>query len=133
MSPKKIDKRRLAAKLEEITESVSNRGVYITISQGIWYDIIDYVTKNVILSEIPGKDIADKVADRLNSHKTVPQGKIKTAKEIINNLHKHYNDIVSYRNIVKNSNDVARQDTAWLRLTLSKQHLEKLTRDLQRI
>lgn len=133
MSPKKVDKRRLAAKLEEITENVASRGVYISVASGDWYSVIDYVTKSEIVKEVPGRDIADRIANRMNSYKVMPSNKVKRARELVDGLHKYGNDIEFYRNIIKKTDDDVRRDTAWMRLNHAKQYLEKLIRDLNRI
>lgn len=133
MTHKKIDKRKLAAKLEELTDNIANRGVYIAIPQDSWYAVIDYVTRSVVLNEIPGREVADKIAQRFNSIKKVPGQKVTKAQEIVSGLHKYGNDIEFYRNIIKNSTDQDRINTALVRLNLAKQYLEKHIRDVSKI
>lgn len=133
MTPKKIDKRKLAAKLEELTDNIANRGVYIAVPQDSWYAVMDYVTRTVILNEIPGRDVADKIAQRFNAVKKLPSQKINKARDLISGLHKYGNDIEFYRNILRNSTDRDRIDTALVRLNMAKQHLEKHVRDVNKI
>lgn len=133
MTHKKIDKRKLAAKLEELTDNIANRGVYIAIPQDSWYVVIDYVTRSVVLNEIPGREVADKIAQRFNSFKKVPGQKVTKAREIVSGLHKYGNDIEFYRNIIKNSTDQDRINTALVRLNLAKQYLEKHIRAVSKI
>lgn len=133
MTPKKIDKRKLAAKLEEITENISTRGIYIAVSSGGFYNIIDYVTKTAIVNEVPDRDIADKLATRMNHYKKLPAHKIKKAHELVNGLHKYGNDMEFYRNIIRKTDDEVKKDTAIMRLNLARQYLEKLIRDVSKI
>lgn len=133
MTSKKIDKRKLAAKLAELTDNIASRGVYIVVPQDHWYTVIDYLTRDTVLREIPGRDVAEKIAQRLNSYKKVPGNKIVKARELISGLHKHGNDIEFYRNIIRNSADQNRIDVALVRLNMSKQHLEKHIRDVGKI
>lgn len=133
MVKSKHTQRKLAAKLEELAENVSKRGVYLPVKSGDNYMIVEYLTKNTVIDSLPNRDIAERMSARMNMHKEISASKIQKIKDKVYQYQKHNHDAMFFSNTIANTTDDLRRDVAWFRLDLAKHNMRKLQQDLERI
>lgn len=129
----KQDKRKLAAKLEELAENVSKRAVYIPVPQDQYYKIVEYVSNDVIFEHVPNRVLAETMTSRLNLYKKINAKRVSQFKSKISQYHKHNQDAMFFTHIMRNTTDQVRKDVSWFRLNLAHHHMEKIVKELERI
>lgn len=128
-----MDPRKLAAKLEELAENVAKRPVYLALTQGQGeYKIIEHLSQKELLTGLPNKHIAETLALRMNNKKQVPPHKLKRARGILSDYHKHHTDMQYYEHTMQHSDDEFRRETARIRLDYTGKCLQKTLGDLER-
>ena len=106
--------KHVAKKLDKLAYSVAKRGVYIVKKTKIGFDIINYISKSVIVSDIPFSNTANSFCDKLNKEKGLVS--IIELTKHINMYHKHSTDIVFYKHTIRTSDDPGQVFTAGVRM-----------------
>ena len=66
---KKYNKPHLAKKLDKMATNIAKRGVYIVAKANPGYNIVNYITKEVVIESIPYNNVANNVNKTLNKSK----------------------------------------------------------------
>ena len=106
--------KHVAKKLDTLASNVAKRGVYIVKKTNIGFDIINYISKSVIVSDIPFSHTAKSFCDRLNKEKGLVSSV--ELKRHIDMYHKHTNDILFYKHTIRTSVDPSKVFTAGVRM-----------------
>ena len=92
---KKFNKPHIATKLDKIANNVAKRGVYIVVKTDPGFNIINYITKEVVIENIPYSNIANTVNNTLNASKE--KLSVHNYQTHIDRYYKHFNDIQFYK------------------------------------
>jgi len=102
---KKYNKQRLVNTLERITDNVSKRDIYVVSKNDDTYVIQNYISKAVIVNDIPLRYLADKLCATQNKGKTISNDLRIKLRVLINEYYKHKTDLVFYKNSMINEKD----------------------------
>jgi hypothetical protein len=111
---KKYNKPYLAKKLDNMATNIAKRGVYIVAKTNPGYNIINYITKEVVLESVPFSNAANEVNNELNKSKE--KISMNNYQGHIDRYYKHYNDIQFYKHTIRTSKDVTKVFSAGCRL-----------------
>jgi len=108
----KLNKRVIGKKLDKIAQNVAKRGVFvISYDKSLeMYQILEAITKRVVLTYIPTKKLANVLCVRLNSKKLHQQtirdgGMFRKPQELINKYVDAKNECMFYRHTMKTTKD----------------------------
>lgn len=120
-------KKDIVNKLDNITQNVAKKGIYVIGREEEYYVIKEGFSKKNVLIYFPTKSSAESVCVRLNRQntgkKTVKQSQFDTAQNKINRFMDYYNEAKFYRAMIKSKTaDTFQREVAWVRLseTISK-------------
>ena len=111
---KKFNKPHIATKLDKIANNVAKRGVYIVVKTDPGFNIINYITKEVVIENIPYSNIANTVNNTLNASKE--KLSVHNYQTHIDRYYKHFNDIQFYKHTIRTSTDLTKVFSAGCRL-----------------
>ena len=111
---KKYNKPHLAKKLDKMANNIAKRGVYIVAKANPGYNIVNYITKEVIIESIPFNKVANDVNKTLNKSKE--KQSVGNYQSHIDRYYKHYNDIQFYKHTIRTSKDLTKVFSAGCRL-----------------
>ena len=111
---KKYNKPYIATKLDKIANNVAKRGVYIVVKTDPGFNIINYITKEVVIENIPFSNIANTVNKALNASKE--KISVVNYQSHIDRYYKHFNDIQFYKHTIRTSKDLTKVFSAGCRL-----------------
>jgi len=111
---KKYNKPHIATKLDKIANNVAKRGVYIVAKTDPGFNIINYITKEVVIENIPYSNIANTVNNTLNASKE--KLSVNNYQTHIDRYYKHFNDIQFYKHTIRTSKDLTKVFSAGCRL-----------------
>ena len=111
---KKYNKPHIAKKLDNIATNIAKRGVYIIAKANPGYNIINYITKEVVIESIPYNNIAHDVNKKLNKSKE--KLSVDNYQNHIDRYYKHFNDIQFYKNTIRTSKDLTKVFSAGCRM-----------------
>ena len=110
----KSNKKHLAKKLNNLAKKVAKKNVFVVERADPSYNLINYVTKEVLLENIPFLKSANSMCKILN--KTQEYATIRGAQRHIDTYYKHYNDLQFYKHTVRTSNDKVKVFSAGVRM-----------------
>ena len=111
---RKYNKPHLAKKLDNMATNIAKRGVYIVAKTEPGYNIINYITKEVILENIPFSKIENNINKELNKSKE--KVSMRNYQSHIDRYYKHHNDIQFYKHTIRTSKDVTKVFSAGCRM-----------------
>ena len=111
---KKYNKPHIATKLDKIANNVAKRGVYIVAKTDPGFNIINYITKEVVIENIPFSNIANTINKALNESKE--KLSVVNYQSHIDRYYKHFNDIQFYKHTIRTSKDITKVFSAGCRL-----------------
>jgi hypothetical protein len=111
---KKFNKPHIANKLDKIANNIAKRGVYIVVKTNPGFNIINYITKEVVIENIPYSNIANTVNNTLNASKE--KLSVNNYQTHIDRYYKHFNDIQFYKHTIRTSKDLTKVFSAGCRL-----------------
>lgn len=119
----KLNKRVISKKLDNIAKNVAKRGVFVISynkSTGM-FEVIEAVTKRVVLTHLPNKNLANVLCVRLNQQKlhqkTIREGHLfRRPQAIINKYVDLKNECMFYRHTMKTTKDDFRFESTRHRL-----------------
>ena len=123
-----FNKKDLATKLDRLADRVAKRKVYTVQKTEYGYNIINYVTKEIFVQDIPFLNIAQSYTTTLNSDSDVYSGM--NMQKHVNIYHKHLNDVLFYKHTIRNSNDIEKVFTAGVRMADSLQFIHEAKKHL---
>lgn len=130
-SKKKINKKKLAKSLDDITSKVAKRqGYFFRKNRYNFFDIHNYQSKEKIVEDIPFQSTAASVTKRLNTkdhHRGIAVERLQAK---IGEFHKHYNDTIFYNYTLETTKDNFKRQVALTRIDLSISYLKNIKQDL---
>jgi hypothetical protein len=111
---KKFNKPHIANKLDKIANNIAKRGVYIVVKTDPGFNIINYISKEVVIENIPFSKIANTVNKALNESKE--KLSVNNYQSHIDRYYKHFNDIQFYKHTIRTSNDLTKVFSAGCRM-----------------
>lgn len=111
---KKFNKPHIANKLDKIANNIAKRGVYIVVKTDPGFNIINYISKEVVIENIPFSKIANTVNKVLNESKE--KLSVNNYQSHIDRYYKHFNDIQFYKHTIRTSNDLTKVFSAGCRM-----------------
>jgi hypothetical protein len=111
-----FDKTDLAQKLDNLAENVSKRGVYVIVKEDNYYHIVEALRKDIVLSTIYTKALADKLTSILNRRKKNEKSRINKCQGLILKHTDLMLEAEVYKHTIKASDDVFRKELAFVRL-----------------
>ena len=130
-SKKKINKKKLAKSLDDITSKVAKRqGFFFRKNKYNFFDIHNYQSKEKIIEDIPFQSTASAVTKRLNTKDHHRGIAIERLQAKIGEFHKHYNDTIFYNYTLETTKDNFKRQVALTRIDLSISYLKCIKEDL---
>lgn len=111
---KKYNKPHIAKKLDKMASNIAKRGVFIVAKSNPGFNIINYITKEVIIYNIPFSKIANEVNKSMNESKE--KQSVLNYQNHIDRYYKYYNDITFYKHTIRTSKDKTKVFSAGCRL-----------------
>lgn len=111
---KKFNKPNLARKLDNMAKNIAKKGVYIVAKTEPGYNIVNYITKEVLLENIPFSKVANNLNRELNKSKDKPA--MGNYQSHIDRYYKHFNDIQFYKHTIRTSKDITKVFSAGCRM-----------------
>lgn len=111
---KKFNKPHIANKLDKIANNIAKRGVYIVVKTDPGFNIINYISKQVVIENIPFSKIANNVNKVLNESKE--KLSVNNYQSHIDRYYKHFNDIQFYKHTIRTSKDLTKVFSAGCRM-----------------
>lgn len=111
---KKFNKPHIANKLDKIANNIAKRGVYIVVKTDPGFNIINYISKQVVIENIPFSKIANTVNKVLNESKE--KLSVNNYQSHIDRYYKHFNDIQFYKHTIRTSKDLTKVFSAGCRM-----------------
>lgn len=108
------NKDNLANKLDTLASNVAKKGVFVVIKSDPGYKVFNIINKKVLLDNIPYLSLAKELTDKVN--KTKEPMSFENLNRQIDRYYKHLNDILFYKNTIKNTNDFGKLTSAESRL-----------------
>ena len=111
---KKYNKPHLANKLDKLADNIAKRGVFITVKTDPGFNVINYITKELVLENVPFSGVADDIIKKLNKSKE----KISLIgyQKHIDRYYKHLNDVYFYKHTIRTSKDFTKVFSAGCRM-----------------
>lgn len=127
----KYDRKRLAEKLEDLSEKVAARGIYVVRKNDYnQWDLLDYSQNQVIFDSLPNRDVANKICESYNKNRKYGVSRIIRIKNICKEITKHSNDCVFYIHTIQNTQDFDKYVYTNTRLQQSKHRIKHLMKEL---
>lgn len=128
-----INKKKLAKTLDAVVNSVAKKGIYV-IDKNINgdYVIVDYLKKQIVLDELPKREIAEKFCNLLNRGRKLEHNRIRNIKELIKKYHQLNNDCIYYRHVINNDGGShLNKEAIYTRLEYTKMHISHVLEKLK--
>tara|TARA_Y200000002_G_C22493347_1_gene583984 strand:- start:121 stop:465 length:345 start_codon:yes stop_codon:yes gene_type:complete len=94
--------------------NIAKRGVYIVAKANPGYNIVNYITKEVVIANIPYNKVANNINKTLNKSKE--KMSVNNYQSHIDRYYKHFNDIQFYKHTIRTSKDLIKVFSAGCRL-----------------
>ena len=123
-----FNKKDLATKLDRLADRVAKRKVYTVQKTEYGYNIINYVTKEIFVRDIPFLNIAQSYTNTLNIDSDVYSSM--NMQKHVDVYHKHLTDVLFYKHTIRNSKDIDKVFTAGVRMADSLLFIQEAKRHL---
>lgn len=123
MNLNKVKKAELTKKLNILATNVARKPVFVITLDNGCYSIINYFTKQMVLQQIPSKNLAKYVCTSLNANKY--SIRFKEIQTFVDIYAKHYYDCEFYKHTIKTTNDEFRREVSITRLDMSIEYLKQ--------
>lgn len=120
---KNYNKKHLANKLDNLAKKVAKRDVFIVKKTDPGYNIVNYVTKQILVENVPFLNVAKRACKTFNASKEKVNGS--SMQKDVDVYFKHYMDIQFYKNTVKTSQDKNRVFNAGVRMADSLDYIRE--------
>jgi len=117
------NKKAVLEKLENITSNVSKKPIYVVKKDGESYSVIHYISKKILISDVPFAKPAKNLANDIHKFKKVNPEKIKRLTAYIDSYYKHYNDAIFYKHTLKTTKDPEKFEIVEARLDMTLAYL----------
>ena len=127
----KFDRKQLAEKLEDLSEKVAARGIFVVRKNDYnQWALYDYSRAIVIFDNLPNSDIANAICDSYNKNRRYTPARVNRIIKVCNEISKHSTDCIFYIHTIQNTTDFEKYVYTNTRLQHSKHQIKKLIQDL---
>ncbi len=123
-SQRKSDSKKLAKKLRDLHNKLSEKTVYAVKKHYNVYAIADVGTNESVVKNLPNYHVADLITKGLNREHTTPESVNIRLEPLMKIYNHHQQQILFYNNIVKNTSDLNRRLVMHDRILDSQIHME---------
>lgn len=123
-TPQKSVSKKLAKKLRDLQNKLSEKTVYAVKKHYNVYAIADVNTNKSVVKNLPNYHVADLITKGLNREHTTPESVNKRLKPLMETYNQHQQQILFYNNILKNTSDLNRRLVMHDRILDSQIHME---------
>lgn len=95
---KNYNKKKLVKGLDRITSNVAKRGVFVVNKSENTFFVQNYVSKMVVIADIPMRDLAEKLCTYYNNGNELSNESIRKLRGLIKSYYKYKTDLIFYRN-----------------------------------
>lgn len=124
---KPYNKAHLKSKIDNLAKNVAKKGVYVVGKSEPGYKVLDCISNNIIIDNIPFKSVADELTNDLNKAEDPKSISLYNLNRHIDRYYKYMNDILFYRHTISSSKDAFKVSGARARL-LDAIHMAKEAR-----
>jgi len=103
------NKKHLAKKLDDLSNKVAKRGVYVVRPANPGFNIVNYINNSVYVESVPFKRTAKSICNTLNDKNSVSKPSAERLQKDCNSFYKHYNDIHFYKYTMKTTKSMERR------------------------
>lgn len=100
-----MNKQHLAKKIDQLADNVAKKGVYVVTKHNDYFVVQEHITKNIIVSELPLRNIADYLCNLRNKGKVLSVTAKRNLQNLLDQYFKLRNDIMFYRNTLRLTKD----------------------------
>ena len=122
MKINKAKRIELSNKLNAIATNVAKKNVFVVSLNNGCYDVLEYFSKNIVLGQIPSKNLARHVCESLNNTKQIV--KFKELQHYLDVYSKHYYDCEFYKHTIKTTKDRFKKEVTITRLDMAIEYLK---------
>lgn len=102
---KNYNKKNLVKRLDRITTNVAKRGVFVVNKKENVFFVQNYVSKEVVINDIPMRELAEKVCALYNNGKELNIETKHKLRGLIKSYYKYKTDLIFYRNSMHSEKD----------------------------
>ena len=124
------NKKHLAKKLDDLSNKVAKRGVFIVRPAKPGFNIINYVNNEVYVYSVPFKNTAKAICKLLNDKDAVSKPSSERIQKECDQFYKHFNDIHFYKYTIKTTKIMERRLIAQTRMDESVGMLKNIRQKL---
>jgi len=117
---KPYNKKKLIKSLDRIVTNVAKRGVFVVNKIDDSFCVQNYVSKAIVIDDIPIREVAEKICDIYNKNKKLRIESITKLRILVNRYHKYKTDILFYRNSMEIEKDSSKFEIFEARFYLAK-------------
>lgn len=130
--PTNYNRKKLAEKLEDLSERVAARGIYVVRKNDYnEWDLYDYGRGQVIFDNLPNKHVAQRICDKYNSSsRKYSIVKQRTIRNLCKEISKHNMDCIYYVHTMQSTESYERYICMKTRIQFAKDKIKKLMQDL---
>ena len=123
-----FNKKNLAKKLDNITNNVAKRGVFVVKKTDPGFNVVNYINNKVYVENVPFNTTAKQLCKLLNDKKQTDKPDATRVSRLCDKFYKHYNDIHFYKHTINTSKDLQRKLIAQTRMEESVMMLKEVRR-----
>ena len=124
------NKKHLAKKLDDLSNKVAKRGVYVVRPAKPGFNIINYINNEVYVYSVPFKNTAKSICKILNDKNAVSKPSSERIQKECDQFYKHFNDIHFYKYTIKTTKIMERRLIAQTRMDESVGMLKNIRQKL---
>lgn len=100
-----MNKTQLAQKIDQLASNVARKGVFVVIKSNDYFAVQEHLTKKIIASDLPLRNVADYLCELRNKGKDLGVNAKRNLRNLVDQYFKLKNDIVFYKNTMKTTKD----------------------------
>ncbi len=124
------NKKHLAKKLDDLSNKVAKRGVFVIRPADPGFNIVNYINNSVYVYSVPFKKTAKAICKTLNDKKIENKPLPERIQKECDNFYKHYNDIHFYKYTIKTTKIMEKRLIAQTRMDESVGMLKNIRQKL---
>lgn len=129
----RINKYKLSNQLDQLADNVIKRGVYVIDKTGQSTNIVDYLKKQTVLTDIPTVEMANNICDQLNKLRIKQKPNLFQAQHLIDYCNRLNSDTICYRHTINTTRDDFKRDLVAVRLDSTLQTLKQVIYQINKI
>lgn len=124
--------KELSRKLQKLATSVAKKPVYIIAKTELGFNIVHYITGDILIQDIPFVKLAEKIVTNINKSKKVNYKYINDVRAMLDEYYKHYNDALFCKHILSSDSANLDTETVYIRLDIANWQITKIKHELMK-